>query len=81
MVTATVQLLYTNMEEVDLISMWFQQAVVTCHIAGETMAQLRCEFGEQLISRLGPVNWLLDYYGAMLLVRYQPIGSRDYAQN
>lgn len=35
----------------------FGQKVVNHHTAHETMDQLRPEFGEQLILRLGPVNW------------------------
>ena len=46
-----------EMEVLDLHDMWFQQDGATCHTARETMAQLRGEFGEQLISRFGPVNW------------------------
>jgi len=45
------------MEELDLVDVWFQQDGATCHTALETMAQLRAAFGEQFISRLGPVNW------------------------
>jgi len=35
----------------------FQQDGATCHTARETMALLREQFGEQLISRFGPINW------------------------
>jgi len=43
-------------DELDLVDVWFQQDGATCHTARETMAQLRATFGEQFISRLGPVN-------------------------
>ena len=46
-----------KMEELDMPDMWFQQDGATCHTARETMAQLRATFGEQFISRFGPVNW------------------------
>ncbi|CAH1972213.1 unnamed protein product [Acanthoscelides obtectus] len=46
-----------KMEELDFSDMWFQQDRATCHTAHETIALLRGEFGEQFISRLGPVNW------------------------
>ena len=46
-----------KMEELDMPDMWFQQDGATCHTARETMAQLRAAFGEQFISRFGPVNW------------------------
>lgn len=36
---------------------WFQQDGATCHTARETMTLLREQFGEQIISRFGPVNW------------------------
>ena len=37
--------------------MWFLQDGVTCHTARATMTKLRAAFGEQFISRSGPVNW------------------------
>ena len=37
--------------------MWFQQDDATCHTARVTIGLLRCEFGEDFISRLGTVNW------------------------
>ncbi|QQP40330.1 Uncharacterized protein FKW44_014334, partial [Caligus rogercresseyi] len=37
--------------------MWFQQDGATCHTTRETMNMLKDEFGEQLISRNGPVSW------------------------
>lgn len=46
-----------KMEELDMPDMWFQQDGATCHTARESMAKLRAAFGEQFISRLGPVNW------------------------
>ncbi|PZC85809.1 hypothetical protein B5X24_HaOG215171 [Helicoverpa armigera] len=44
------------MEELDMPDMWFQQDGASCHTTRETMAQLRAAFGEQFISRFGPVN-------------------------
>ncbi|KAK9887799.1 hypothetical protein WA026_000114 [Henosepilachna vigintioctopunctata] len=43
--------------ELNLVDMWFLQKGATCHTARETMGMLKDEFGEQLISRNGPVNW------------------------
>ena len=37
--------------------MLFQQDGATCHTARATMTKLRADFGEQFISRSGPVNW------------------------
>lgn len=48
------------MEELDLAGMWFQQDGATWHTALETMAQLRDEYGEQFILRLGPPIGRLD---------------------
>lgn len=45
------------MQELDLHDMWFEQDGATCHTTRVTMDLLRGEFGEQFISRLGPVNW------------------------
>lgn len=36
---------------------WFQQDGATCHTARETINLLRQTFGNQIISRNGPVNW------------------------
>ena len=49
--------LLAEIETSYLHDIWFQQDGATCHIARETMALLREQFGEQLISRVGPVNW------------------------
>lgn len=49
--------LLPEIEARDLHDIWFQQDGATCHVARETMALLRGRFGEQFISRLGPVNW------------------------
>lgn len=46
-----------KMEELNSVDMWFQQDGATSHTAGETMDQLRDQFGERLISRFGAVNW------------------------
>ena len=46
-----------KMEELDMPDMWFQQDGATCHMARATMTKLRAAFGEQFISRSGPVNW------------------------
>ncbi|QQP51831.1 Transposable element Tc3 transposase, partial [Caligus rogercresseyi] len=43
--------------EMNLVNMWFHQDGATCHTARETMNMLKDEFGEQLISRNGPVSW------------------------
>jgi len=49
--------LLPEIEVRDLNDIWFQQDGATCHIACETMDLLRGQFGEQLISRFGPINW------------------------
>ena len=49
--------LLPQIESNDLYDIWFQQDGATCHTARETMSLLRSHFGEQLISRLGPVSW------------------------
>lgn len=49
--------LIPEIEARGLDEIWFQQDGATCHTARETMALLRERFGEQLISRFGPVNW------------------------
>ena len=48
------------MAEIDarnLHDIWFQKDGATCHTARESMDLLRSRFGEQFISRLGPVDW------------------------
>ncbi|GFW14176.1 transposable element Tc3 transposase [Trichonephila clavipes] len=50
--------------------LWFQQDGATCHTARATIDLLKDTFGDRLISRFGPVNWLprscdltpLDYF-------------------
>ncbi|XP_074036992.1 uncharacterized protein isoform X2 [Leptinotarsa decemlineata] len=49
--------LLPKMEELNLVDMWFQQDGATCHTARDSMAILRENFGEQFISRNGPVSW------------------------
>ncbi|GFU76286.1 uncharacterized protein TNCV_527661 [Trichonephila clavipes] len=54
----------------DVQELWFQQAGPTCHTARATIDLLKDTFGDRLISRCGPVNWLprscyltpLDYF-------------------
>ncbi|QQP41642.1 Transposable element Tc3 transposase [Caligus rogercresseyi] len=46
-----------QLAELNLVNMWFHQDGATCHTARETMNMLKDEFGEQLISRNGPVSW------------------------
>ena len=46
-----------EIEARNLHDIWFQQGGATCHTARETMDLLRSRFGEQFISRLGPVDW------------------------
>ncbi|GFT36403.1 uncharacterized protein TNCV_4271661 [Trichonephila clavipes] len=38
--------------------LWFQQDGATCHTARATIDLLKDMFGDRLISRFGPVNWL-----------------------
>ncbi|KAL4152933.1 hypothetical protein QTP88_000766 [Uroleucon formosanum] len=49
--------LLPEIEVRNLNDVLFQQDGATCHTARETMALLREQFGEQLISRFGPINW------------------------
>ena len=50
--------LMTEIEARILHDILFQQDGATCHTARETMDLLRSlRFGEQFISRLGPVDW------------------------
>ncbi|VVC43567.1 Hypothetical protein CINCED_3A023722 [Cinara cedri] len=49
--------LLPEIEARDLDDIWFQQDGATCHTARETLALLREQFGEQLISRFGPISW------------------------
>ena len=49
--------LMPKIEARNLHDIWFQQDGATGHTARETMDLLRSCFGEQFISRLGPVDW------------------------
>ncbi|GFW48190.1 uncharacterized protein TNCV_2382741 [Trichonephila clavipes] len=54
----------------DVQELWFQQDGATCHTGRATIDLLKDTFGDHLISRFGPVNWLprscditpLDYF-------------------
>ncbi|GFV69906.1 transposable element Tc3 transposase [Trichonephila clavipes] len=41
----------------DVLELWFQQDGATCHTARATDDLLKDTFGDRLISRFGPVNW------------------------
>ncbi|GFV92167.1 transposable element Tc3 transposase [Trichonephila clavipes] len=41
----------------DVQELWFQQDGATCHTARATIDLLKDTFGDNLISRFGPVNW------------------------
>ncbi|GFX54252.1 putative DD41D transposase [Trichonephila clavipes] len=41
----------------DVLELWFQQDGATCHTARATIDLLKDRFGDHLISRFGPVNW------------------------
>ena len=51
------RLLMPEIEARNLYDIWFQQDGATCHTARKTMDLLHSRFGEQFISRLGPVDW------------------------
>ncbi|GFW94568.1 putative LOC100569746 [Trichonephila clavipes] len=59
-----------NLNNHDVQELWFQQGGATCHTARATIDLLEDTFGDRLISRFGPVNWLprscdltpLDYF-------------------
>ncbi|GFV13055.1 transposable element Tc3 transposase [Trichonephila clavipes] len=63
----TVQALYGMVESMEL---WFQQDGATCHTARATIDLKKDTFGDRLLSRFAPVNWLprscdltpLDYF-------------------
>ncbi|GFW01496.1 putative DD41D transposase [Trichonephila clavipes] len=42
----------------DVQELWFQQDGATCHTSRATIDLLKDTFGDRLISRFGPVNWL-----------------------
>ncbi|GFV10738.1 DUF4817 domain-containing protein [Trichonephila clavipes] len=42
----------------DVQERWFQQDGATCHTARATIDLLKDTFGDRLISRFAPVNWL-----------------------
>ncbi|GFV69307.1 DUF4817 domain-containing protein [Trichonephila clavipes] len=54
----------------DVQELWFQQDGATCYTARATIDLLKDTFGDRLISRFGPANWLprscdltpLDYF-------------------
>ncbi|GFS54809.1 putative transposable element [Trichonephila clavipes] len=60
----------SEMNNHDVQELWFQQDGATCHTARATIDLLKDTFGDRLISRFGPVNWLprscdlipLDYF-------------------
>ncbi|GFV71572.1 uncharacterized protein TNCV_1397691 [Trichonephila clavipes] len=41
----------------DVLELWFQQDGATCHTARATIDLLKDTFGDRLISHFGPVNW------------------------
>ncbi|GFV65238.1 transposable element Tc3 transposase [Trichonephila clavipes] len=41
----------------DVLELWFQQDGATCHTARATIDLLKDTFGDRLISRFGPVSW------------------------
>ncbi|CAF1040561.1 unnamed protein product [Didymodactylos carnosus] len=45
-------------DDIDADDIWFQQDGATCHTANATINLLKEKFGESIISRKGPVNWL-----------------------
>ncbi|VVC29523.1 Hypothetical protein CINCED_3A025952 [Cinara cedri] len=49
--------LWPEIEACDLDGIWFQQDGAACHTARETLALLREQFSEQLISQFGPISW------------------------
>ncbi len=49
--------LCTELEDMDVYGMWFQQEGATCHLANETMAILRDKCNARVILRRGDVNW------------------------
>jgi len=49
--------LLPEIESRNLDDIWFQQDGATCHTSRESIALLRQQFGEQLISRFGPITW------------------------
>ena len=54
--------LWPELDELDIKCMWFQQDGDTNHTARVTMDLLKGKFGERVISRNGPVEWLPRSY-------------------
>ena len=50
--------LWTELDELGIKDMWFQQDGATSHTARVTIDLLKGKFGERVISRNGPVKWL-----------------------
>ena len=64
--------LMSEIEARNLHDISIQQNGATCHTARKTMDLLRSRFGEQFISRLGPVDWpprSCDHTFGLLFVR------------
>ena len=49
--------LWTELDELDISDMWFQQDGAANHTARVTIDLLKGKFGERVISRNGPVEW------------------------
>ncbi|GFT19157.1 uncharacterized protein TNCV_302911 [Trichonephila clavipes] len=47
----------SELSNLDVQELWFQQDGATCHTARATIDLLKDTFGDRLISRFGPVNW------------------------
>ena len=48
---------WSQLDDMDLEHMWFQQAGATSHTANVTINLLENKFGQRVISRNGPVGW------------------------
>ena len=50
-------LLWSELDGIDLDNVYFQQDGATCHTRNETIALLREKFPDRVISRRGDNNW------------------------
>lgn len=49
--------LFPKLQELNIDNLWFQQDGATCHTANETINLLKGQFGDNIISKRGPINW------------------------
>ena len=50
-------ILWSELDSIDLDNVYFQQDGATCHTSNDTIALLREKFRDRVISRIGDHNW------------------------